>query len=122
MVNEGIALNACLDSEASTYDNTSTEQQDGSISSEHVIDSKRAQVDKIVSLQVMSKYEYVDQDKRSQDGKDLKEKDLKISELKSKSKDKAQDQRSHSMKEQAYNKDIDQAQDQDYKSLKSIQS
>ncbi|GJZ56965.1 hypothetical protein Tco_0612459 [Tanacetum coccineum] len=122
MVNEGIALNACLDSEASTYDNTSTEQQDGSISSEHVIDSKRAQVDKIVSLQVMSKYEYVDQDKRSQDGKDLKEKDLKILELKSKSKDKAQDQRSHSMKEQAYNKDIDQAQDQDYKSLKSIQS
>ncbi|GKD57680.1 hypothetical protein Tco_1291067 [Tanacetum coccineum] len=41
---------------------------------------------------LMSKYEYVSQDIRLQDGKDLKEKDLKISELKSKSKEKAQDQ------------------------------
>ncbi|GJX61548.1 hypothetical protein Tco_0294448 [Tanacetum coccineum] len=56
----------------------------------------------------------------SQDGTDLKEKDLKISELKSNSKEKAQDQRSQSMKEQAYNKDNDQ--DQDCKSLMSMQS
>ncbi|GKB20743.1 hypothetical protein Tco_0854666, partial [Tanacetum coccineum] len=52
---------------------------------------------------------------RSQDGKDDKDrqgKDLKILEQKPKSKrKKAQDQRSHSMKEQAYNKDKDQEQD-----------
>ncbi|GKD88206.1 hypothetical protein Tco_1363713 [Tanacetum coccineum] len=56
---------------------------------------------------MMQKCEHVDQDTRSQDGKDdkdLKDKDLKISELKSKSKEKAQDQKSQSMKEQSYNK------------------
>ncbi|GKE42114.1 hypothetical protein Tco_1469398 [Tanacetum coccineum] len=62
-----------------------------------------------------AKYEHVGQDTRSQDGKDDKDrqgKDLKILEQKPKSKrKKAQDQRSHSMKEQAYNKDKDQEQD-----------
>ncbi|GJS39400.1 hypothetical protein Tco_0564443 [Tanacetum coccineum] len=58
-----------------------------------------------------AKYEHVGQDTRLQDGKDdkdLKDKDLNISELKSKSKrKKAQGQRLHSMKEQACNKDKD---------------
>nr|GEX17918.1 ribosomal protein L14, bacterial-type [Tanacetum cinerariifolium] len=49
MVNEGIALDAGLDSEASTYDNTSTEQHDGSSSSRHVADAERTQVNKVVS-------------------------------------------------------------------------
>ncbi|GKE46878.1 hypothetical protein Tco_1478136 [Tanacetum coccineum] len=49
MVNEGIVLNASLNSEASTYDNTSIKQQDGSSSSEHVADDERARVDKVVS-------------------------------------------------------------------------
>ncbi|GJS06558.1 hypothetical protein Tco_0363354 [Tanacetum coccineum] len=56
-----------------------------------------------------AKYEHVGQDTRSQNGKDdqdIQEKNLKISELKQSQKTmtKAQDQRSHSMKEQAYNK------------------
>ncbi|GJX56797.1 hypothetical protein Tco_0286694 [Tanacetum coccineum] len=79
----------------------------------------------LASFQDDAKYEHVDQDTRSQDGKDDKDiqgKDLKISELKSKSVEKAQNQRSHSMKEQAYNKDNDPDQDQDYKSLMSMQS
>nr|GEU94806.1 hypothetical protein [Tanacetum cinerariifolium] len=66
----------------------------------------------LTSFQDDAKYEHVGQDTRLQDGKDDKDKqgkDLKISKLKSKSKrKKAQDQRSHSMKEQAYNKDKDQ--------------
>nr|GEU32931.1 hypothetical protein [Tanacetum cinerariifolium] len=49
MVNEGIGLDAGLDSEASTNDNTSTEQQKGSNSSGHAVDAKRARVDKVVS-------------------------------------------------------------------------
>nr|GEV85501.1 putative reverse transcriptase domain-containing protein [Tanacetum cinerariifolium] len=49
MVNEGIALNASLNSKASTKDNTSTEKQDGSSSSEHVVDAETARVDKGVS-------------------------------------------------------------------------
>ncbi|GJX84094.1 hypothetical protein Tco_0333575 [Tanacetum coccineum] len=49
MVNEGIALDVGLDSEASTYDNTSIEQQDGSNSSRHAANVKRTQVDKVVS-------------------------------------------------------------------------
>ncbi|GKC07296.1 hypothetical protein Tco_0998906, partial [Tanacetum coccineum] len=49
MVNEGISLNAGLNSEASTYDNTSIKQQDGSNSLEHVADDERARVDKVVS-------------------------------------------------------------------------
>ncbi|GJR56275.1 hypothetical protein Tco_1406796 [Tanacetum coccineum] len=52
-----------------------------------------------------AKYEHVGQDTRSQGGKDDQDKqgkDLKISEVKTKTK--AQDQRSQSMKEQAYNK------------------
>ncbi|GKC09825.1 hypothetical protein Tco_1001435 [Tanacetum coccineum] len=49
--------------------------------------SKRSMLREIVILQVMSKYEYVGQATRSQDGKDFKEKVLKISELKIKSKD-----------------------------------
>ncbi|GJT41250.1 hypothetical protein Tco_0941115 [Tanacetum coccineum] len=48
VVNEGVALDAGLDSKASTDDNTSTEQQDGSNSSEHVVDAERARVDTIV--------------------------------------------------------------------------
>ncbi|GJT79977.1 actin-binding, cofilin/tropomyosin type protein [Tanacetum coccineum] len=75
----------------------------------------------LASFQDDAKYEHVGQDTRSQDGKDDKDiqgKDLKISELKSKSVEKAQNQRSHSMKEQSYNKDNDQ----DYKSLTSMQS
>ncbi|GKF48076.1 hypothetical protein Tco_0141327, partial [Tanacetum coccineum] len=60
----------------------------------------------LASFQDDAKYEHVGQDTRSQDVKDeqnLKDRDLKISKLKSKSKEKAQDQRSQSMKEQAYN-------------------
>ncbi|GJZ42557.1 retrovirus-related pol polyprotein from transposon TNT 1-94 [Tanacetum coccineum] len=58
------------------------------------------------SFQDDAKYDHVGQDTRSQDGqydKDKQGKDLKILELKTKSKTmtKAQDQRSHSMKEQA---------------------
>ncbi|GKD55207.1 hypothetical protein Tco_1288594, partial [Tanacetum coccineum] len=48
MVNEGIALNDGLDYEASTYDNTSTKQQDGSSISGYAADAERAQVDKFV--------------------------------------------------------------------------
>nr|GEU35557.1 hypothetical protein [Tanacetum cinerariifolium] len=61
------------------------------------------------------KYEHVGQDTRSQGGKDLKEKDLKISNQRQRRKTmtKAQDQRLQSMKEQAYNED----KDQDHKSL-----
>ncbi|GJY15893.1 hypothetical protein Tco_0386315 [Tanacetum coccineum] len=58
------------------------------------------------SFQEDAKYEHVGQDTRSQDGKDdqdIQGKDLKISELKTMTK--VQDQRSHSMKEQAYNKE-----------------
>ncbi|GKG17483.1 hypothetical protein Tco_0362440 [Tanacetum coccineum] len=44
MVNEGISLDASLDYEASTDDNTSTEQHDGSNSSEHAVDAERARV------------------------------------------------------------------------------
>ncbi|GJU01609.1 hypothetical protein Tco_1111947 [Tanacetum coccineum] len=61
-----------------------------------------------------AKYEHVGQDTRSQDGRDDNDKqgkDLNISKLKTKSKRKSSDQRSHSMKEQAYNKDKDQEQD-----------
>ncbi|GKE46985.1 hypothetical protein Tco_1478243, partial [Tanacetum coccineum] len=59
--------------------------------------------------------EHVGQDTRSQDGKDLKEKDLKISESKTKSKDNDKGSRSKITQhdEQAYNKDKDQDQDQD---------
>ncbi|GKE77347.1 hypothetical protein Tco_1543467, partial [Tanacetum coccineum] len=57
----------------------------------------------LASFQYDAKYEHVSQDTRSQDGKDDKDKqgkDLKISEQKTKSKrKKAQDQRSHSMKD-----------------------
>ncbi|GJU80120.1 hypothetical protein Tco_1282485 [Tanacetum coccineum] len=49
MVNEGIALNTGLDSKASTYDNTSTKQQDRSSSSGYAADAKRVCVDKVVS-------------------------------------------------------------------------
>nr|GFA28132.1 hypothetical protein [Tanacetum cinerariifolium] len=49
MVNKGIALDARLDSEASTYNNTSTEQHDGSNGSGYVTDAKRAQDNKAVS-------------------------------------------------------------------------
>ncbi|GKA95086.1 hypothetical protein Tco_0817124 [Tanacetum coccineum] len=49
MVNEGIALDAGLDSEASTYDNTLTEHQDGSSSSRHSANAERTRVDKVVS-------------------------------------------------------------------------
>ncbi|GKA95447.1 hypothetical protein Tco_0817485 [Tanacetum coccineum] len=54
------------------------------------------------------KYEHVGQDTRSQDGKEDQDKQgkyLKISKLKTKSKDndKGSDKRSHNMKEQAYN-------------------
>ncbi|GJZ62681.1 hypothetical protein Tco_0618818 [Tanacetum coccineum] len=48
MVNEGITLDAGLDSEESTYDNTSTEQQDGSSSSGYDANAQRAHVDKVV--------------------------------------------------------------------------
>ncbi|GJR84778.1 hypothetical protein Tco_0155563 [Tanacetum coccineum] len=41
----------------------------------------------LASFQDDAKYEHVGQDPRSQGGKDLKEKDLKISKLKTKSKD-----------------------------------
>nr|GEW50732.1 hypothetical protein [Tanacetum cinerariifolium] len=46
MLNEGISLDTGLDSQASTYDNTSTEQKDESGSSGYVADAKRVQVDK----------------------------------------------------------------------------
>ncbi|GJY74628.1 hypothetical protein Tco_0479059 [Tanacetum coccineum] len=49
MVNEGIKLDAGLDSKANTYDNTLTEQQDGSSSSGYDTDAERARVDKGVS-------------------------------------------------------------------------
>ncbi|GKA59786.1 hypothetical protein Tco_0759099 [Tanacetum coccineum] len=49
MVNEGIALDDGLDSEESTYDNTSTKYQDGSSSSGYDADAERAWVDKVVS-------------------------------------------------------------------------
>ncbi|GJW49412.1 hypothetical protein Tco_0090763 [Tanacetum coccineum] len=48
MVNEGIALDAGLESKVSTYDNTSTEQQDGSSSSRHNVDAERARGDVVV--------------------------------------------------------------------------
>ncbi|GKC45543.1 hypothetical protein Tco_1063265 [Tanacetum coccineum] len=71
----------------------------------------------LASFQDDAKYEHVGQDTRSQDGKDddVKQgKDLKISKLKTKSKDNDKCSRlSHIMKEQAY-KDNDQ--DQDHKS------
>ncbi|GJY98625.1 hypothetical protein Tco_0516055 [Tanacetum coccineum] len=49
MVNEGVPLNTGLDSKASTYDNTSTEQHDRSSSSGYAADAKRVRVDKVVS-------------------------------------------------------------------------
>ncbi|GJV66016.1 hypothetical protein Tco_1476844 [Tanacetum coccineum] len=49
MANEGITLDAGLDSKASTYDNTSTEQQDGRSSSGDAADAKKAWDDKAVS-------------------------------------------------------------------------
>ncbi|GJW00073.1 reverse transcriptase domain, reverse transcriptase zinc-binding domain protein [Tanacetum coccineum] len=55
----------------------------------------------LASFQNDAKYEHVSQGTRSQGGKDLKDKDLKNSESKTMTKDK--DQRSHNMKEQAYN-------------------
>nr|GEZ99104.1 retrovirus-related Pol polyprotein from transposon TNT 1-94 [Tanacetum cinerariifolium] len=60
------------------------------------------------SFQEDAKYEHVGQDTRSQGGKDDQDKQgkyLEISKQKTKSKDndKAQDKRSHNMKEQAYN-------------------
>ncbi|GJR99140.1 hypothetical protein Tco_0315649 [Tanacetum coccineum] len=62
----------------------------------------------LASFQDDANYEHIGQDTRSQGGKDDQDKqgkDLKILDIKTKSKDnaKAQDQRSHSMKEQAYN-------------------
>nr|GEW54897.1 hypothetical protein [Tanacetum cinerariifolium] len=48
MVNESISLDDGINSEARTYDNTSAEQHDGSSSSRHVADVKRARVDKVV--------------------------------------------------------------------------
>ncbi|GJY43483.1 hypothetical protein Tco_0431696 [Tanacetum coccineum] len=61
----------------------------------------------LASFQDDAKYEHVGQDTRSQGGKDDQDKqgkDLKISEQKTKStRKKSQDQRSHNMKEQAYN-------------------
>nr|GEW87463.1 hypothetical protein [Tanacetum cinerariifolium] len=65
------------------------------------------------SFQKDAKYKHVDQDTRSQDGKDdqdKQDKDLKISDSKTNRKTmiKAKDQRSHGMKEQAYNEDRDQ--------------
>ncbi|GKB30460.1 hypothetical protein Tco_0869861 [Tanacetum coccineum] len=48
MVNEGIALDAGLDTKEIIYDNTSTEQQDESSSSGYAADAKRARVDKFV--------------------------------------------------------------------------
>ncbi|GJX01828.1 hypothetical protein Tco_0185741 [Tanacetum coccineum] len=49
MVNEGITLDAGLESEASTNDNTSTKQQDGSGSSRHSAHAERTRVDTVVS-------------------------------------------------------------------------
>ncbi|GJX28391.1 hypothetical protein Tco_0236470 [Tanacetum coccineum] len=49
MVNEGITLDAGLDSEASTDDNTSSEKQDGSSNSGYYSDVERAWVDKALS-------------------------------------------------------------------------
>nr|GEX71978.1 hypothetical protein [Tanacetum cinerariifolium] len=48
MVNEGIPLDAGLDSEASTYDNTSTEHQDGSSISSHVTDAETTRFEMVV--------------------------------------------------------------------------
>ncbi|GJW31485.1 hypothetical protein Tco_0051517 [Tanacetum coccineum] len=53
MVNEGIALDAGLDSKASTYNNTSTEQQDESSSSGYVANAKRVWVDKTAQTFLM---------------------------------------------------------------------
>ncbi|GKG37328.1 hypothetical protein Tco_0447501, partial [Tanacetum coccineum] len=50
MVNEGITLDVGLDSKESTYDNTSTEQQDGSSSSGYDANAQRAHVDKCQNL------------------------------------------------------------------------
>ncbi|GJU24801.1 retrovirus-related pol polyprotein from transposon TNT 1-94 [Tanacetum coccineum] len=77
---------------------------------------KKAKNHTKTNFQNDAKYEHVGQDTRSQDDKDDKdtqEKDLKISRLTTKSKTmtKDQDQRSHNMKEQAYNKDKHQDQD-----------
>ncbi|GKA15500.1 hypothetical protein Tco_0695247 [Tanacetum coccineum] len=47
MVNEGIELDVGLDSDTSTYDNTSKKQQIGSSSSRHVADAKRTWFDKV---------------------------------------------------------------------------
>ncbi|GJW41180.1 hypothetical protein Tco_0067025 [Tanacetum coccineum] len=66
------------------------------------------------SFQDDEKYEHVGQDTRSQGGKEDKDKqgkDLKISNKDKVTKERAQDQRSHNMKEHAYNKDKDQEQD-----------
>ncbi|GKE23971.1 hypothetical protein Tco_1435483, partial [Tanacetum coccineum] len=49
MVNEGIALNAGLDSKASIDDNTSIDQQDESSSLGYATDAERARDDKVVS-------------------------------------------------------------------------
>ncbi|GKB56118.1 hypothetical protein Tco_0912304 [Tanacetum coccineum] len=49
MVNEGIAMDAGLNSEASIDDNTSTKQQNESSSLGHATDAERARVDKVVS-------------------------------------------------------------------------
>ncbi|GKE65445.1 hypothetical protein Tco_1519606, partial [Tanacetum coccineum] len=49
MVNEGIALDVGLDSEASTYENTSIEQQDGRKSSSHATDAERTRVEMVVA-------------------------------------------------------------------------
>ncbi|GKA50935.1 hypothetical protein Tco_0744131, partial [Tanacetum coccineum] len=47
--NEGITLDAGLDSEASTDDNSSTEQHDGSSSLGYAADVERVQVDNVIS-------------------------------------------------------------------------
>nr|GEV05168.1 hypothetical protein [Tanacetum cinerariifolium] len=49
MVTKGITLNVGLESEASTNDNTSTKQHDGSSSSGHATYAERARDDKTVS-------------------------------------------------------------------------
>nr|GFA83879.1 hypothetical protein [Tanacetum cinerariifolium] len=52
MVNADIALDAGLDSEAGTYDNTSIEQHNGSSGSRHDANAKRTRADKVVSDKV----------------------------------------------------------------------
>nr|GFA71695.1 hypothetical protein [Tanacetum cinerariifolium] len=52
MVNADIALDAGLDSEAGTYDNTSIEQHNGSSGSRHDANAKRTWADKVVSDKV----------------------------------------------------------------------